>query len=422
MNILFLHQHMPGQFGHLAAHLARAPEHRVVFLTKTASAAPDWVTRVLYGPKRHARSTTHQYLHGFEEAVLHGQAVARALLQLKRRGFTPDLVVAHPGWGEPMFVKDALPQVKLVDYCEFFYRATGADVGFDPADPVDADTTARLRTRNAALMIALEACDQGIAPTQWQRSVHPPEFHGKIEVIFDGIDTDRVRPDAAASFALPDGRRLGCSDQVVTYVARNLEPYRGFPSFIRALPGILAALPAAQIVIAGGDGVSYGRPAPDGESWRQAMLREMAQRDIGLDLRRIHFVGTLGYADYLRLLQVSAAHVYLTYPFVLSWSAMEALAAGCVVVGSRTPPVEEIVTDGENGLLVDFFSPSAIAEAVIEAVCQGDGYAKLRRRARETILGRYDLATCLPRQIGLLERVTGRPIASGARRPSVRAA
>jgi glycosyltransferase involved in cell wall biosynthesis len=319
-----------------------------------------------------------------------------------------------------MYVKDALPQAKLVNYCEFFYRGAGADVGFDPAETVDADTTARLRTRNAALMIALEACDQGIAPTEWQRSVHPAEFRGKIEVVFDGIDADRVRPDPAARFRLPDGRMLGRGDQVVTYVARNLEPYRGFPSFMRALPPILEGLPAAQIVIAGGDGVSYGRPAPGGESWREVMLREVALTDG--DRGRVHFVGSLAYADYLSLLQVSAAHVYLTYPFVLSWSAMEALAAGCLVIASRTRPVEEVIRDGDNGMLVDFFAPSAIAEAVIEAVRRGDGSAALRRRARETVLGRYDLATCLPRQLALLERVTGLPIAARERRLSERAA
>jgi glycosyltransferase involved in cell wall biosynthesis len=193
-------------------------------------------------------------------------------------------------------------------------------------------------------------------------------------------------------------------DPVVTYVARNLEPYRGFPSFMRALPSILAALPSARVVIAGGDGVSYGRVPPGGESWREFMLREVA-----IDPTRVHFTGTLAYDDYLSLLQVSAAHVYLSYPFVLSWSAMEALAASCLVIGSRTAPVEEVISDGENGLLVDFFSPASIADAVIDAVRHGGAYAGLRRRARESVLGRYDLAACLPRQVALLERVTGRP-------------
>jgi glycosyltransferase involved in cell wall biosynthesis len=265
-----------------------------------------------------------------------------------------------------------------------------------------------VRTRNAALLIALEAADRGLSPTRWQRSVHPAEWQDKIEVVFDGVDTDRIRPDPAASFRLPGGRLLTRSDKVVTYVARNLEPYRGFPSFMRAAPAILAALPTAEIVIVGGDGVSYGKPPRQGGSWRDAMIEEVRP-----DPRRVHFLGSVPYESHLRLLQLSAAHVYLTVPFVLSWSAMEALAAGCVVIGSKTPPVEEILRHGENGFLVDFFAPEAIAAAVVEAVRQGDDLASVRRAARETILGRYDLTTCLGRQLDLLHRLAGRHPAAG---------
>jgi len=403
MNILFVHQNMPGQFGRLAAHLAHDPRNRVVFLTKADRPAPSGVMRALYRSRRRVHPTTHHYLQGFEEAVLHGQAVARACLRMRDEGFVPDLVVAHPGWGEPMYIKDIFPDAQLLNYCEFFYRAAGADVGFDPAEPRDADLAARVRTRNAPLMIALEACDRGIAPTNWQRSVHPSEWQDKIDVIFDGIDIDQARPDAAATFELPDGRVLSRRDQVVTYVARNLEPYRGFPSFMRAVPRILAALPDVEIVIVGGDGVSYGRAPTDGRCWREVMIAETEP-----DRRRVHFIGPLAYADHLRLLQVSTAHVYLTVPFVLSWSAMEALAAGCVIVGSRTPPVEEIVRHGENGFLVDFFAPLQIADAVIDAIKHRGDLAALRRRARETIIGRYDLATCLDQQIALIGRLIGR--------------
>ncbi len=412
MNLLFVHQQMPGQFGRLSAHLAQGPGNRVVFLTKADRPAPPGVTRALYRTRRRVHPATHHYVQGFEESVLHGQAVARACLGMKEQGFIPDVIVAHPGWGEPMYIKDIFPHAKLLNYCEFFYRAAGADVGFDPAEPQDADVAARVRTRNAALMIALEACDRGIAPTTWQRSVHPREWHDKIDVIFDGVDTDLARPAAAATFTLPDGRVLTRRDQVVTYVARNLEPYRGFPSFMRAVPRILAALPDADIVVVGGDGVSYGRAPTDGRSWRQVMIAETDP-----DRSRVHFPGTLAYADYLRLLQVSSAHVYLTVPFVLSWSAMEAMAAGCIVVGSHTPPVEEIVSHGDNGFLVDFFAPAQIADAVIDAVKHRNDFAALRRRARETIVGRYDLATCLAHQVDLIARLAGRhPGLSCARR------
>jgi glycosyltransferase involved in cell wall biosynthesis len=406
MNFLFVHQNMPGQFGHLAARLACESGNRVVFLSKADRAPPAGTTLVRYHPSRNAHPTTHHYIREFENAVLHGQAAARACLDMKKAGFTPDLVVAHPGWGEPMYIKDVFPAAKLVNYCEFYYRASGADVGFDPAEQLDADFAARLRTRNAALMIALEACDRGFSPTEWQRSVHPAEWHHKIEVIFDGVDAERARPNSRAVFRLPDGTALTRKSQVITYVARGLEPYRGFPSFMRAIPAMLDGLPGATILIAGADDVSYGRRPEGGRTWRQAMVDEVRP-----DSKRVHFLGPVPYQDYLRLLQISAAHVYLTVPFVLSWSAMEALAAGCVVIGSRTPPVEEMIRDGENGFLVDFFSPEKIAAKTVEAVKAGDALRDMRRRARASILGRYDLATCLPQQLRLLHEVAERDTA-----------
>jgi glycosyltransferase involved in cell wall biosynthesis len=400
MNYLFIHQNMPGQFGHLAARLARDPQNRVAFLTKSERPAPAGVTPIRYRLTRGAHASTHHYIRDFETAVLHGQAAARACLDAKNSGFTPDIVVAHPGWGEPMYIKDVHPGAKLVNYCEFFYRTSGADIGFLKEDVVDVDLAARVRTRNAALMITLEACDRGFSPTKWQRSVHPAEWREKIDVIFDGIDTDRAQPDPQASFRLPDGTLLTRRDQIITYVARDLEPYRGFPSFMRAVPRISAELPDAYILIVGRDGISYGQRPKTAETWRQAMLDE-----IGPVAPRVNFLGRLAYADYLRLLQISSAHIYLTVPFVLSWSVMEALAAGCIVVGSRTAPVEEVIRDGENGLLVDFFSPDEIARTAIDAVRRNDALADMRRKARDSILGRYDLATCLPRQLSFLRGI-----------------
>lgn len=400
MNYLFIHQNMPGQFGHLAARLADDPHNRVFFLTQADRPAPPGVTRVRYRPVRGAHVSTHHYIRNFETAVLNGQAVARACLNLKDAGFVPDVIIAHPGWGESLYVKDVHPHAKYINYCEFFYRANGADVGFDRDEPVDADLAARIRTRNAALMIALEACDRGVSPTKWQREVHPAEWHSKIDVVFDGIDAARIRPDAQARFRLTDGTELMRHDQVVTYVARGLEPYRGFPSFMRAVPHILAELPAAHVLVVGDDAVSYGSRPKGATTWREAMLDELGSMP-----PRLHFLGHLPYDDYVRALQVSSAHIYLTVPFVLSWSAMEALAAGCIVIGSRTPPVEEVIRDGENGILVDFFSPDAIARGVIEAVRRRSELEPMRCEARRSILGHYDLATCLPRQIDLLRAV-----------------
>jgi glycosyltransferase involved in cell wall biosynthesis len=400
MNLLFLHQNMPGQFRHLVTALGATGEHRIVCVGKRSDFKLPTVTRVAYRVASGPSASAHPYLRMLEDAVLHGQQVARLCLELRTSGFRPDLVVAHPGWGESLYVKEIFPQAPLLNYCEFFYHAQGADVNFDPSAAQSLDENCRTRTLNAHLLLALADCDWGLSPTQWQKRQHPPEFQDKISVAFDGIDTVRARPDPAARFALPDGRSLGAVDEVVTYVARSLEPHRGFPSFMRALPEICRQRPAAQIVIAGGDGVSYGRPRPDGRSWRAAMLEEAP-----IDPARVHFVGHLPYEDYLRLLQVSAAHVYLTVPFVLSWSMLEAMAAGCLVIGSATPPVREVIEDGRNGLLVDFFSPGEIADRVVEALAQPGRFAALRQAARETIEERYALARCLPRQIALVQDI-----------------
>jgi len=399
MNVIFIHQNMPGQFLHLVLRLAADTANHVVAISRRSDFAMQGVSRLIYELPPTAIEP-NLFLTPLESAVRGGLQVARACEILAKNGFRPDLVVAHPGWGESLYVKEIFPRVPVLHYCEFFYRSHGADTNFDPADPQSLDANCVTRTRNAHLLLALDACDWGVSPTAWQKHTHPAAYHPRISVRFDGIDTAAACPDAAATFTLPDGRSLRAGDEVVTYVARGLEPYRGFPTFMRALPEILRRRPAAQVLIAGGDDVVYGKPPPDAASWREAMLAEVA-----VDPARVHFLGLIGRAEYLRLLQVSAAHVYLTYPFTLSWSMLEAMAAGCVVIGSATPPVQEVIEDGRNGWLVDFFDPGMLAERVVAVLADPARSAALRSAARWTAMSRYSLERCLPRQLELLETV-----------------
>lgn len=397
---LFIHQNFPGQFVHVATALVRLG-HEVVALGIHGRDLPG-VRSLRYEVKAPTRSSEVQEARDFETKVIRGLACAQAMEQLKSSGFTPDVVVAHPGWGEALFCKDVWPAARLIMFAEFFYSAQGADYNFDPEFAREglADR-ARLRLKNTVHLHALHAADAGYTPTQWQWSQLPAEYRAKMRVIFDGIDTDLVAPQPQAFVHLKrDKLRLSASDEVITFVNRNLEPYRGFHVFMRALPEILRQRPHAHCLIVGKDQVSYGSLPTTGGTWRQVMLAEVGAR---LPMERVHFLGGLSYADYLRVIQISRCHVYLTYPFVLSWSCLEAMSAGRVVVASDTAPVREVIEHGVNGLLFNFFDVAALARQVVDVLDAPAAYQDMGGRARQSVVDKYDLQTrCLPSQIDLI--------------------
>lgn len=397
---LFIHQNFPAQFVHVARALA-ARGHEVVALGIEGRPV-EGVRFIRYQVPAPPRASALDAARDFETKVARGLACAAAMERLRQDGFQPDVVVAHPGWGEALFCKDVWPRARLVMYAEFFYGADGADYLFDPELSTDSlEQRTRLRLKNTVHLHALAAADTIYAPTRWQRDRLPAEYRGRTQVMFDGIDTQQAAPDPGASIELARAQvRLAAGDEVITFVNRNLEPYRGFHVFMRALPAILEQRPRAHCVIVGRDGVSYGAPPAGGGSWRDAMLKEVGAR---LPPGRFHFLGGIPYAAYLRVLQVSACHVYLTYPFVLSWSCMEAMSAACTVVGSRTGPVEEVITQGETGRLVDFFDGAALTREVVDVLEHREGLRALGERAREEMRQRYDLASvCLPGQLAIL--------------------
>jgi glycosyltransferase involved in cell wall biosynthesis len=401
LRFVFLHANFTAQFVHLAWYLAQNPANQVVFITAREEGNITGVHKIIYKKHRDVRPGTHHYLHRFEDAVLQGQAVHRELTKLKAQGFVPDVIYGHSGEGLPTFVKDVFPQSKLVCLFEWYYRAHGSDVDFDPAMPFNIDDQLRLRIKNAPILLDLDSCDGGVSPTNWQHHQFPQEYQPKIRVIHDGIDTDMIKPDPKAKLVLPHiGLDLSDAREIVTYVARGMEPYRGFPQFMEAVRLITEERPQCHVVVVGADRVAYGRTLPDGKTYKQAMLE-----NVSLDMSRVHFTGLLKKPDYLKVLQASSAHIYLTYPFVLSWSMLEAMAAGCVVVGSNTAPVTEIITDGENGLLADFFSPQEIARRVVDVLDRQDEYSEMRVKARQTIEERYALRKMLPMQLDWLRSV-----------------
>lgn len=364
MKILFIHQNFPSQFVHLAAHLAQEKQNQVVALTKSQPQAIPGVNLRPYTLLRSAAPETHPLLRDQESKILLAEACASAALQLKHEGFVPDVIIAHPGWGEALFMKDVFPQAKLIIYCEFYYNLEGQDVGFDPEiPPLNFQQRCRLRLKNTTNLLSMEIADAAISPTKWQRSTYPIWAQEKIAVIHDGIDVERLtfNPNARVEVAANQHHAalsFKPGDEVLSYVARNLEPVRGFQVLMRALPNILKKRPNAHVLIVGGDGLGYGHSAPNSLSWREHLMAEVGDE---LDMGRVHFLGQVPYQTYLNLLSVSKVHSYLTTPFVLSWSFLEAALSGLPMIASRTQPVTEFATNlGVDTF--DFFDLDMFAE------------------------------------------------------------
>jgi glycosyltransferase involved in cell wall biosynthesis len=404
VKILFIHPNMPGQYKHLCRVMAEDTNNTVVFITKPRNLNIPNVHKVEYKVPREPSPQTHRYLLGTERAILQAQEVWRTCKQLKdTEGFIPDVICAHPGWGDTLYIKDIFPHTPILSFLEFYYRAEGSDVGFDPEFPATSDDAARVRTKNITNLLSLECTDWGISPTFWQKQQHPNEFLDKISVLHDGIDVNVCKPSPDTVLKLSQEHSFKLGDPVVTYIARNFEPYRGFPTFMRAAEIIQRERPDVHIIAVGADEVSYGRKLPQGQTWRHIMMEK-----VKLDMSRMHFTGFLAYADLIKLFQISAAHIYLTYPFVLSWSALESMACGVAMVSSNTQPIHEVMTHGHNALLADFFSPDEVAKHVLTILDDKNGMRDMRQHARDTVVKRYALDTLLPLHIDLIKDVAAR--------------
>lgn len=414
MKLLFIHQNFPGQFKALAPALA-AQGHEVRAMTMQKNPPAQWqgVRLHAYAASRGTTAGVHPWVSDFETKVIRGEACFRAAQALRAQGFEPDAIVAHPGWGESLFLKEVWPRARLGLYCEFFYRPEGADVGFDPEFPAaDPGDICRLRLKNLNNLVHFEAADAGLSPTHWQASTFPERFRPRLSVVHDGIDTEAVAPNPAVSLTLNGQLRLDRSQELITFVNRNLEPYRGYHVFMRALPALLRARPQARVLIVGGDEVSYGaRPDParhGGRSWKDIFIAEVRPRIPDADWARVHFLGHLPYDVFLGLLQLSTVHVYLTYPFVLSWSLLEAMSTGCAVVASDTAPLREAIHPGDTGELVDFFDAEGLAVQVAALAADPARRARLGARARAFAQAHYDLRRiCLPGQQAWVEALAG---------------
>ena len=396
MKMLFVHQNYPGQFRESLPKLAATGKHEIVFLTQRQQLPKPGDHSILrYAPHHEAKDNAYIYTKLFENACGSGVGAARACNELKRRGFKPDMIIGHIGWGEMLFLKEVWPDVPNLGYFEYFFIPKGGAVGHDPEFPERGDISALLHARNAINYLSYERCEAAWTASNWQKSVFPPLLQPKIQVLHEGIRTDLLQPDHDSAIEVEvDGTTFRRGDEIVTYIARNLEPIRGVHTFMRSLPRLLHRRPKARVVIVGGDQTSYGPRLAEGKTYVSELKRELGKR---VDWSRVHFLGQIPYPKLIGLMKISGCHVYLTVPFVVSWSLFEAMALEKPVVASDVLPVRDVIEDGRTGLLADFFQPQALAEKIGDVLEKPETFREMGRAARRHVVDNYDFQQkCFP--------------------------
>lgn len=405
MNILFIHQNFPGQFRAIAEHLASVKGNTVLALRQTKTPVNiKGVDVISYRFVSNPLKVQHPWLAEMEAKVLRAEAVADACNRLRAKGWTPDLVIAHPGWGEAMMIKDVFPQAKLICYLEYFYSSTGQDFNFDPEffDPT-LQSHAKLHLKNQPMLQALLDMDAGWTATKWQKSIFPKWAQSKIAIVHEGVDLDFYKLNNKARFTIAGKNiTLTAKDEVITYASRSLEPVRGFHVFMRALPELLKRRPKAHVIIMGAHSATYGQEPRDAATWPEKLLQEVGAE---LDPKRVHFVGFLPREAYRAVLQVSKAHIYLTYPFILSWSVIEALACGAKIVCSDTPPLKELFTREDKPFQFEFFDTQGLIKATLNALdCTVRQAAKDRKRTNQMLKAGFSTSTQSAGLSGLIDK------------------
>ncbi len=408
MHILFIHQNYPAQFGLIAAYLAQTRGFRCTFLSEDTPGFADGVDRIRYAMSGGATAHNHFCTRTFENVVCRSVSAYEALKA--RPDIRPDLIVAHAGFLSTVYLRE-LYDCPIVNYFEYFYHTHNSDMDFRPDFPTNEQNRLRARTRNAHLLLDLSNCDVGYSPTLWQTSLFPAEFRPKIRTIFDGVDTSFWRP-------MPHGQRrvAGCDFpeglRIVTYVSRGMESLRGFDQFMKAAKILCQLRRDVLFVVVGNDRICY---SADAEFTGGKTFKEWVLAQDQYDLSRFLFTGLLPPNELAKLFSITDLHVYLTAPFVLSWSLMNALACGATVLASDTAPVREMIVDGENGLLVDFFNPEKIAHQAGEILDRPQEYKHLGLAGVRLIGANYSLDQALPRMLLLYEEAIAiRPVRIGS--------
>ncbi len=410
--ILFIHQNFPGQYRYLAKHYSENPSWECFAVgekpcvKRQLHLIPKNIKLLGYDMPEIENESTLGRTKGFSTHVYRSNALEKVLLRQKKQGLDPDVILAHPGWGEALYLKEIFPQAKLICFFEYFFSTTKNNINFDPEFPSTLNQQIHYRMVNTSALLALNTADVGVCPTHWQLSTHPKEYQDKLNVIHDGIDTDTIKPTLATQVALMKTSigdiKISSNDEIISYSIRNLEPSRGFHSYMRALPELQRKRPNAKFIIIGGDEISYSSRHLSGKSWREVMLSEVGNQ---LDMQRTIFAGKIPYKSLLDIFSITSLHIYFTTPFVLSWSLLEAMACESPILASSTEPVKEVINDGENGMLFDFFSAKDLVEKAVLMLSSKELTTSMSKQARKTVVDNYDLKRiCLPQHIELIEK------------------
>ncbi len=400
MKILFIHNNFPGQYRRLVPYITKNTDFKCAVATLETNKQKFPYTRINYKPHREPTKDVHPAVAYTESSAIMGQAAYKALIDVRNKGSAPDIVLAHSGWGASMFIKDIFPNAKFLAYHEWFYHSYGTDGDFLNKRKSDPNYEMTIRLKNTPILQDLSSMDWGQSPTQFQINKIPKVFHSKMSVLHDGVDTSFFYPKDGVRVELPDGKFLSAEDEVITYISRGMEQQRGFPQFMESISILMKERPNLHVMVIGDDRIAYGAKRKDGKGMKSEMLEKF-----DYDKDRLHFLGLVPIQGMLAALRISSLHVYFTVPFVLSWSMMEALATGALVMGSKTQPVEEMITHNENGLLVDFFDIDAQVACMNDALDNQDKYIPLRQAARQLILDHYSVDDLLPKYQKLIENV-----------------
>ncbi len=392
MKILFAHNNFPGQYRRLIGHIAGMKDVQAATVTLATNQNKFATPKVTFRPHREPKADIHPAVVGIERAVLMGQAAYKSLMDMKKKNGSPDIILAHSGWGAGLFFKDIFPDAKLLNYYEWYYHCHGGDGEFIERARYDANAEIRIRMKNTPILHDLAAQDWGQSPTHFQKSRFPEIFRNNISVLHDGVDTDYFSPAKGAQVKVANGKVLTEKDEVISYVARGMEPYRGFPQFMETVSKLQKIRPNLHVVILGADRIAYGSQLPSGKGMKEPMLEKFE-----FDHDRLHFMG-LQPLEFLRdLFRITSAHIYLTAPFVLSWSMLEAMSTGALIVGSDTEPVRELIDDGKNGLLVDFWNTDALVDRMVSVLENPGEFEHLKSSARNRIVNHYAKDDLLPK-------------------------